>query len=139
MVLADRIPDNNLTSDEEDKCIAGSLMYCSDTTLYGRHWGCSEHVDKLHFEACYYRGIEYCIDNGIKHFEPGAQGQHKIARGFIPTLTRSSHWLNNSPFQESIDDFIKHEHHHIENYMKNLKSPYKDDPVNNNENNETDS
>lgn len=125
LVLVDKVTD----SDEDDKCIAGSLMYCSDTTLYGRHWGCSEQVDKLHFEACYYQGIEYCIANNIKYFEPGAQGQHKIARGFIPTLTRSSHWLNNSPFQESIDDFIKHEHQHIEDYMKNLKSPYKEDLI----------
>lgn len=121
LVLVDKASGNN-----ENKCIAGSLMYRSDTTLYGRHWGCSEQVDKLHFEACYYQGIEYCIANGLQHFEPGAQGQHKMARGFVPTLTRSSHWLNNSPFQASVDNFIQHERDNVEAYMKSLKSPYKD-------------
>jgi len=107
------------------KCVAGSLMYASDTTLYGRHWGCSEQIDKLHFEACYYQGIEYCIANNLQTFEPGAQGEHKIARGFIPTLTRSSHYLNHSPFQASIENFIKHEKDAIAHYMRSLKSPYK--------------
>jgi len=107
------------------ECIAGSLMFASDTTLYGRHWGCTEQIDKLHFEACYYQGIEYCIKHQLKTFEPGAQGEHKIARGFIPTLTRSAHWLNESPFEESIKHFIKHEQSAIEDYMKTLKSPYK--------------
>ena len=129
--------DKESTETNEMECIAGSLMYRSNTRLYGRHWGCSEQVDKLHFEACYYQGIEYCIANKLTHFEPGAQGQHKIARGFVPTLTRSSHWLNNSPFQESVDDFIKHECNNIDAYMKTLKSPYKDDLTSdNNENNE---
>ncbi|MEH6456871.1 MAG: GNAT family N-acetyltransferase [Cocleimonas sp.] len=125
LVLADKVT----TDDSVDICIAGSLMYRSDTTLYGRHWGCIEQIDKLHFEACYYQGIEYCIANGLQHFEPGAQGQHKIARGFVPTLTRSSHWLNNSPFQESVDNFINYERNNIEEYMKSLKSPYKDDQL----------
>lgn len=100
-------------------------MYASNTTLYGRHWGCTEQIDKLHFEACYYQGIEYCIKHKLKVFEPGAQGEHKIARGFIPTLTRSAHWLNQSPFDESIRAFIKHEKSAVKQYMSSLKSPYK--------------
>lgn len=116
LVLADK-PDG--------QCIAGSLMYASNTTLYGRHWGCTEQIDKLHFEACYYQGIEYCIKHKLKVFEPGAQGEHKIARGFIPTLTRSAHWLNQSPFDESIRAFIKHEKSAVKQYMSSLKSPYK--------------
>ena len=130
--VGEKLPDqvvlvlvNKKSEDKTNECIAGSLMYRSDTRLYGRHWGCSEHIDQLHFEACYYQGIEYCIANKLKHFEPGAQGQHKIARGFIPTLTRSSHWLNNSPFQESIENFIKFEHKNIKSYIQSLKSPYK--------------
>jgi len=115
-----------LADTEAGKCIAGSLMFISDTTLYGRHWGAIEHVDKLHFEACYYQGIDYCIKHNIQHFEPGAQGEHKIARGFLPTLTKSSHWLNNSPFQTSIEQFIQHEHDAITHYMDSLKSPYKE-------------
>lgn len=112
----------------ETTCIAGSLMYASDTTLYGRHWGCSEEIDKLHFEACYYQGIDYCIEHGLQTFEPGAQGEHKIARGFIPTLTRSSHWLNNSPFQDSIEKFVEHERSGVAHYMNALHSPYKESP-----------
>ncbi len=111
---------------EKGKCIAGSLMFASDTILYGRHWGCIEQIDKLHFEACYYQGIEYCIKHKLEKFEPGAQGEHKIARGFVPTLTRSSHWLNNSPFQESIENFVKHEQAGVKAYMDSLKSPYQE-------------
>ncbi len=127
--IAQNLPEQTLlvlADNPEGECIAGSLMFASDTTLYGRHWGCSEQIDKLHFEACYYQGIEFCIQNDLKIFEPGAQGEHKIARGFVPTLTRSSHWLNNSPFQASIENFVKHEQDAIEHYMKSLKSPYKD-------------
>ncbi len=126
--VAEKLPDQTLlilADKPSGECIAGSLMYSSDTTLYGRHWGCSEQVDKLHFEACYYQGIEYCIHNKLQTFEPGAQGEHKIARGFIPTLTRSSHWLNNSPFQASIESFVKHEQDAIAHYMQSLTSPYK--------------
>lgn len=128
--VAQMLPDQTLlvlADDPQGECIAGSLMYASDTTLYGRHWGCKEQIDKLHFEACYYQGIEYCISKKLQHFEPGAQGEHKIARGFIPTLTRSSHWLNNSPFQASIEDYVKHEQAGVKSYMKSLKSPYKTD------------
>ncbi len=127
--VAQKLPEQTvlvLADTEDGNCVAGSLMFSSDTTLYGRHWGCSEQVDKLHFEACYYQGIEYCIKHKLQTFEPGAQGEHKIARGFVPTLTRSSHWLNNSPFEESIKNFTQHEQEGVAHYMKSLKSPYKD-------------
>lgn len=127
--VARQLPDQVLlvlADNARGECIAGSLMFSSDTILYGRHWGCTEQIDKLHFEACYYQGIEYCIQNKLQRFEPGAQGEHKIARGFVPTLTRSSHWLNNSPFQDSIENFVKHEQEAIAQYMQSLKSPYKD-------------
>lgn len=126
--VATKLPDQILlilADNEAGNCIAGSLMYSSDTRLYGRHWGSIEHVDKLHFEACYYQGIEYCIANNLQVFEPGAQGEHKIARGFIPTLTKSSHWLNNSPFQASIEQFVQHEQEGVAHYIKSLSSPYK--------------
>lgn len=128
--VAEKLPDNVLLvlADTPDgECIAGSLMFSSDTTLYGRHWGCIEQVDKLHFEACYYQGIDFCIENNLQVFEPGAQGEHKIARGFVPTSTRSSHWLNNSPFDQSIRDFVKHEKVAVAQYIKSLKTPYKDE------------
>lgn len=116
-----------LADNSDGDCIAGSLMFSSDTKLYGRHWGCSEQIDSLHFEACYYQGIDYCIKNQLQIFEPGAQGEHKIARGFVPTLTKSSHWLNSSPFQTSIEQFVEHEKAGVEHYMQSLKSPYKKD------------
>jgi len=126
--VASKLPEQIilvLADNPNGECIAGSLMFASDTVLYGRHWGCSEQIDKLHFEACYYQGIEYCIKHKLKVFEPGAQGEHKIARGFIPTLTQSAHWLNQSPFEESIQQFIQHEQDAIKHYMQSLKSPYK--------------
>jgi predicted N-acyltransferase len=83
-------------------------------------------VDKLHFEACYYQGIEYCIRHGLQVFEPGAQGEHKIARGFIPTETRSAHWLNNSPYQDAIAQYVDHERKAINDYRKQLSSPYQE-------------
>ncbi len=127
--VAEALPDQIVLvlADREGQCIAGSLMFRGDTILYGRHWGCIEHVDKLHFEACYYQGIDYCIRHGVNTFEPGAQGEHKIARGFVPTLTRSSHWLADSPFQASIERYVQHEREAIAEYIQNCKShlPYK--------------
>ena len=114
-------------ADTGPTCIAGALMYRSDTTLYGRHWGCIEQVDSLHFEACYYQGIDYCIRHGLQRFEPGAQGEHKIARGFLPTLTRSSHWIADDDFRRPISNFAAHERLAVAEYMTQLDSanPYK--------------
>lgn len=129
--VAANIPDQVLlvlADDEDGECIAGSLMFRSDTRLYGRHWGCTEHIDCLHFEACYYQGIEYCIEHGLQVFEPGAQGEHKIPRGFIPTLTRSSHWLASDAFRQPIERHVEQERGAVAYYMENVRahSPYKD-------------
>lgn len=127
--LAQTLPDQIVLvlADSGSTCVAGALMYRSDTTLYGRHWGCIEQVDALHFEACYYQGIEYCIRHGLQRFEPGAQGEHKIARGFLPTLTRSSHWIANDGFRQPISNFVAHEREAVAEYMLQLEasSPYK--------------
>ena len=114
-------------ADLDGETIAGSLMYRSDTTLYGRHWGCVEQVDFLHFEACYYRGIDYCIETGKQVFEPGTQGEHKISRGFVPEATWSAHWLKQPEFFSAIDNYLDHERRHIERYMDavDAHSPYK--------------
>ncbi len=128
--VAKALPDQIVLvlADKGDQCIAGSLMYRSDTTLYGRYWGCDEEIDKLHFEACYYQGIEYCIKQGLELFEPGAQGEHKIARGFLPTLTQSSHWLTENPYQQNIKKYTEHERQAIAGYIQdcNRHSPYKE-------------
>ena len=127
--VAQKMPDQIVLvlADKDEQCVAGSLMYRSDTTLYGRYWGCDEEIDKLHFEACYYQGIEYCIEHGLTLFEPGAQGEHKIARGFLPTLTQSSHWLVENPFQDSIKRYTEHEQAAVAEYIEscNQHNPYK--------------
>jgi len=127
--IANTMPDQVLLflADLEGECIAGSLMFKSDTHLYGRHWGCLEQVDYLHFEACYYQGIDYAIKNKLQVFEPGAQGEHKIARGFTPTLTQSAHWIKDEEFKEPIKHFCLQEAEHIAQYIQqvNTHNPYK--------------
>lgn len=101
--------------------VAGALMYRSNTTLFGRHWGCAEHYDSLHFEACYYQGIKYCIENLIEVFEPGVQGEHKLARGFEPVITRSAHWINTPQFRQPVADFCRREAKAVQQYMQDLQ------------------
>lgn len=123
------LPDNIVLvlADLNDTCIAGALMLQSDTHLYGRHWGAAEHVKNLHFEACYYQGIEYAIANKLQTFEPGAGGEHKIARGFTAVEIHSFHWLAINPFGENLDHFIEEEAKAVRHYLNadENKSPYK--------------
>lgn len=93
----------------DDKPVAGALSLKSSTTLYGRYWGCLEEYDSLHFETCYYQGIEYCIREGLQRFDPGAQGEHKIQRGFEPIETWSVHWIQEEGFREPIARFLEEE------------------------------
>ncbi len=111
-----------ILADKGTKCIAGALMYRSDRVLYGRHWGCCEYYDALHFEACYYQGIEYCIQHGIELFEPGAQGPHKLARGFEPTRTQSSHWLADQRFVAAVKQFCADETRAVEHHITDAKA-----------------
>ncbi len=96
-------------ADRGSRTIAGALFLRSRTTLYGRYWGCSEPLPGLHFETCYYQGIEYCLANGLSRFEPGAQGEHKLARGFLPTRTRSLHYIPDPRFRQAIGDALQRE------------------------------
>lgn len=116
-----------MADNRKGECVAGSLMFRSDTRLYGRHWGCTEYFDSLHFEACYYQGIDYCIQHGLQVFEPGAQGEHKVPRGFIPTLTRSAHWLREETFRQAVERHAAYERHSVADYMRavNQHSPYR--------------
>jgi predicted N-acyltransferase len=111
----------------EGRTVAAAICFEGKDKLYGRHWGCSDDYDSLHFEVCYYTGIEYCIDQQLKIFEPGAQGEHKIWRGFLPTKTRSAHWIANTDFRPAIADFLQREaaamKHHGEILLES--SPYK--------------
>jgi len=109
------------------EAVAGAICIEGKDTLYGRHWGCFEEFDSLHFEVCYYTGIEYCIKKGLKTFEPGAQGEHKIARGFLPVKTRSAHWVANPEFNRVLKDHLKRESAAMESYGEDLiaASPFK--------------
>jgi uncharacterized protein len=99
-----------------DKTIAAALFFKDIHTLYGRYWGCLEEYDFLHFETCYYQGIDYAIQQGLRRFDGGAQGEHKIQRGFEPIVTYSNHWLLRDEFQHAIKTFIAQETKSVQAY-----------------------
>ncbi len=107
--------------------VAAALSLRGADTLYGRYWGASDDFHSLHFELCYYTGIEYCIEQGLKRYEPGAQGEHKISRGFVPTPTYSMHWLADPIFQRAIGISLEREREQMRYHMKELArhAPYK--------------
>ncbi|MEN8107655.1 MAG: GNAT family N-acetyltransferase [Pseudomonadota bacterium] len=111
------------------KAVAGAINLCGDHALYGRHWGCREQFHSLHFETCYYQGIDYCIRNGLRLFEPGAQGEHKISRGFLPSLTWSAHWIADPEFRAAVEKFLLNEHELVLDYRDELQrySPFRKD------------
>jgi len=103
---------------EGETAIAGALNFYDSETLYGRYWGAAKDIDCLHFEVCFYQGIEFCIENKLKRFDPGAQGEHKISRGFIPTITHSYHRIHHPEFRHAIQDFLVNEAEHIQQYQQ---------------------
>ena len=107
---------------EDKKPIAASLCFRGNHTLYGRHWGAVKKVKNLHFECCYYQGIEYCIKNKIKYFDPGVQGEHKIRRGFEPKLTSSFHYFLKEDFEEAVRNYCNSEKVQIKNYLEVCKT-----------------
>ncbi len=111
--------------------VACSIMFVGTHTLYGRFWGCRAEYNSLHFEACYYQGIDYCITHGIQNFEPGAQGEHKITRGFVPTITRSAHYIRHPGFRDAIANYLAQEIPHVEQRCTGLTDllPFKSDTL----------
>ena len=111
----------------EGRPIASALNYVTKDALYGRSWGTFEFHSGLHFEACYYQAIEYCIAHNIRTFEGGAGGEHKLARGFLPVTTRSAHWLAHPQFAQAVENYLKQETGAIAEYMDELNehSPFK--------------
>jgi predicted N-acyltransferase len=99
----------------------------SQEALFGRYWGTMEFVSGLHFETCYGQAIEYCIKQGLKLFEGGAQGEHKMARGLLPQPTWSAHWIADSRFAEAIQQFLADETRGVEEYREELDghTPFK--------------
>lgn len=115
-----------LATNDSGVPVAGALNFMGESKLYGRYWGCIEDYRFLHFELCYYQGIEFAIENRFSTFEAGAQGEHKFQRGFLPHLTYSSHFIQNQLFKTAVDDFIEVEKNQIgqvfEYYRE--KTPY---------------
>ncbi|MBM3345603.1 MAG: N-acetyltransferase [Betaproteobacteria bacterium] len=109
------------------KPVASALNIYSADTLYGRYWGAVGHVPLLHFETCYYQALEFCIERGIRVFEGGAQGEHKLARGFLPSGTWSAHWLKHPQFSDAVQRFLVRESSGIERYVDELneRSPFR--------------
>jgi predicted N-acyltransferase len=103
-----------------DQTVAVAIFYRSTDTLYGRYWGAAAEFNGLHFETCYYQGIDYCIEHGIQHFEPGTQGEHKIARGFSPAKTWSAHWIADPQLEEAIREHAARERMAIDGYIESV-------------------
>jgi uncharacterized protein len=100
------------------RVVAGAHLLRGRDALFGRNWGCSEPYRSLHFEICYYRGIEYCIEHRLARFEAGAQGEHKLMRGFMPVRTHSFHWIRDPRFRDAIGSFLARERRQTEHYMQ---------------------
>jgi predicted N-acyltransferase len=111
------------------KRVAASLIAIdpSRRSAFGRYWGSIEHVDCLHFEACYYRPLAWCIEHGYQRFEGGAQGEHKMARGLLPVATASAHWLAHPQFARAVADFLQREGRAVGDYIDDLneRRPFK--------------
>lgn len=115
----------------KDRQYAGAaLSFIGTDTLFGRYWGCYEEFDSLHFETCYYQGLDFCIEQQLQRFDSGAQGEHKIARGFEPITTYSAHWIPDEQFSQAIEQYLEREKIHVALYKKDAASylPYKDKP-----------
>jgi len=106
----------------ENEYVAGALNLKGNDALFGRYWGSLSEFNSLHFETCYYRAIEYCIDKGLERFEAGAQGEHKLSRGFLPSKTYSAHWLSHPEFYRAVSEFLEREHQGIDDYVEVLQS-----------------
>jgi len=112
---------------KDDNYVGAALSFVGADTLYGRYWGCYEEYNGLHFEACYYQGLEYCIECGLKRFDSGAQGEHKISRGFEPVTVYSAHWIKDAGFAKAIDQFVAREQKGLQRYKQDAATylPFK--------------
>jgi hypothetical protein len=97
--------------------VAAAIFFAGGGWLYGRYWGSAVQEDSLHFEACYYQGIEHCIEHGLQFFDPGTQGEHKLARGFEPTRTTSAHWLEHAGFRNAVARYLERERAAVDDYI----------------------
>ncbi|MEI7784431.1 MAG: GNAT family N-acetyltransferase [Betaproteobacteria bacterium] len=128
--IADQIPEHWLLfmAEREGRAIGSSLIGLSQdqsgsaAVAYGRYWGALERVDCLHFEACYYQPLAWCIEQGVGRFEGGAQGEHKMARALMPTPTHSAHWLAHPAFANAVERFLEREGEGVQSYLEQLQN-----------------
>ena len=129
--LADRVA--LMMCRRDGRYIAGALNLIGENALFGRHWGCVERHDFLHFEACYYRAIDFAIERGLEWVEAGAQGPHKVQRGYLPRRTYSAHWIADPRFRDAVADYLDRERDHVDWEIEAVErefSPYrKADPA----------
>ena len=116
-------------AERDDVKVAAALFFYDDESLYGRYWGCIQEYDFLHFELCYYQGIEFAIEADLAHFDAGAQGEHKVRRGFEPRENCSAHWIRNVDFAIAIKRFVTEERQYVLDYIQDTRRqlPYKTD------------
>ena len=130
--LGETLPESVLLvlAELDGRPVASALDVYSNRVLYGRYWGAIAHIPNLHFEACYYQAMEFCIERGIQIFEGGAQGEHKLARGFLPIETVSAHWLKHERFARAIEQYLEREAAGVERYLDELneRAPFKKEP-----------
>jgi predicted N-acyltransferase len=114
-------------AEHRGKPVAGALNLIGADTLYGRYWGCTESFDQLHFETCYYQGMDFCMREGLRRFDAGAQGEHKLARGFAPVFTHSCHLIAHEGFRGAIEEFLRRERESIDAYREAaaMELPYR--------------
>ncbi len=107
--------------------IAGAINFIGGDTLFGRHWGCIEDHPYLHFEVCYHQAIDFAIDRQLSVVEAGAQGEHKIARGYVPVTTHSAHYIVHEGFRNAVRDYLDHERREVEQIQNALEehSPFR--------------
>ena len=117
--LAETMPERLLIvfAQKDGANIAAALFFLGSDTIFGRYWGCLDEYDQLHFETCFYQGIDFAIANGLQHFDAGAQGEHKIQRGFKPIETTSWHWTSHPGFADAIQNFLYQERPDILSYI----------------------
>jgi len=116
-----------VVAERRGRLVAGALNLRGSDTLFGRNWGCSGDFPFLHFELCYYRAIDFAIAHGCAASEAGAQGQHKIQRGYLPSPTFSAHWIRDPGFARAVADFLRRERQAIAHEMDELAelSPFR--------------
>ena len=121
--LSTALPENTLLilAKQGKEYVAGAFAMLSDTTIYGRHWGCDRYLANLHFELCYYQTIDHCLENGLSSVDAGVQGEHKLNRGFEPFLAKSGHWISHTGFRNAIDDYLQRESAQMNAYVETLK------------------